>query len=117
MPREVLRQPTTKCRADRWQVLDLLAQLPVEIQTVPEMADIVSGKAKIDELTDVPIEDLLGRDAVAPQQALMEANIKGKVVMVTGAGGSIGSELCRQILKQQPKTLVLFEVSEFGSKS
>ena len=101
-------------RARRKQVLDLLASLPVEIQTVPEMADIVSGKAKIDELTDVPIEDLLGRDAVTPQQALMEANIKGKVVMVTGAGGSIGSELCRQILKQQPKTLVLFEVSEFG---
>ncbi|WP_435248283.1 polysaccharide biosynthesis protein [Vibrio sp. nBUS_14] len=101
-------------RARRKQVLDLLAPLPVEIQTVPDMADIVSGKAKIDELTDVPIEDLLGRDAVAPQQALMEANIKGKVVMVTGAGGSIGSELCRQILKQQPKTLVLFEVSEFG---
>ncbi|WP_439145960.1 polysaccharide biosynthesis protein [Vibrio sp.] len=101
-------------RARRKQVLDLLAPLPVEIQTVPDMADIVSGKAKIDELTDVPIEGLLGRDAVAPQQALMEANIKGKVVMVTGAGGSIGSELCRQILKQQPKTLVLFEVSEFG---
>ncbi|MFA0080060.1 polysaccharide biosynthesis protein [Vibrio artabrorum] len=101
-------------RARRKQILDLLAPFPVEIQTVPDMADIVSGKAKIDELTDVPIEDLLGRDAVAPQQALMEANIKGKVVMVTGAGGSIGSELCRQILKQQPKTLVLFELSEFG---
>ncbi|RBW66294.1 polysaccharide biosynthesis protein [Vibrionales bacterium C3R12] len=101
-------------RARRKQILDLLAPLPVEIQTVPDMVDIVSGKAKIDELTDVPIEDLLGRDAVAPQQILMEANIKGKVVMVTGAGGSIGSELCRQILKQQPKTLVLFEVSEFG---
>ncbi|MFA0568298.1 polysaccharide biosynthesis protein [Vibrio gallaecicus] len=101
-------------RARRKQVLDLLAPLPVEIQTVPDMADIVSGKAKIDELTDVPIEDLLGRDAVAPQQVLMEANIKNKVVMVTGAGGSIGSELCRQILKQQPTVLVLFEVSEFG---
>ncbi len=101
-------------RARRKQVIDSLAPYPVEIQTVPDMADIVSGKAKIDELTDVPIEDLLGRDAVAPQQVLMEANIKNKVVMVTGAGGSIGSELCRQILKQQPKTLVLFEVSEFG---
>ncbi|WP_135445164.1 polysaccharide biosynthesis protein [Vibrio tasmaniensis] len=101
-------------RARRKQVLDLLAPLPVEIQTVPDMADIVSGKAKIDELTDVPIEDLLGRDAVTPQQVLMEANIKGKVVMVTGAGGSIGSELSRQILNQQPKTLVLFELSEFG---
>ena len=101
-------------RSRRKKILDLLAFFPVEIQTVPDMADIISGKAKIDELTDVPIEDLLGRDAVAPQQVLMEANIKGKVVMVTGAGGSIGSELCRQIIKQQPKTLVLFEVSEFG---
>ncbi|NOI91216.1 polysaccharide biosynthesis protein [Vibrio splendidus] len=101
-------------RARRKKILDLLAPLPVEIQTVPDMVDIVSGKAKIDELSDVPIEDLLGRDAVAPQQVLMEANIKGKVVLVTGAGGSIGSELCRQILKQQPKVLVLFELSEFG---
>ncbi|MEZ8879525.1 polysaccharide biosynthesis protein [Vibrio lentus] len=101
-------------RARRRQILELLAPLPAEIQTVPNMADIISGKAKIDELTNVPIEDLLGRDAVAPQQVLMEANIKGKVVMVTGAGGSIGSELCRQILKQKPKTLVLFELSEFG---
>ncbi|KHA61676.1 nucleoside-diphosphate sugar epimerase [Vibrio variabilis] len=101
-------------RSRRKQVLDLLAPLPAEIQTVPDMADIVSGKAKIDELTDVPIEDLLGRDAVAPQQVLMEANIKDKVVMVTGAGGSIGSELCRQILRQEPKKLVLFELSEFG---
>ncbi|EAP95063.1 putative epimerase/dehydratase [Vibrio splendidus 12B01] len=101
-------------RARRKKILDLLAPLPVEIQTVPDMVDIVSGRAKIDELSDVPIEDLLGRDAVAPQQVLMEANIKGKVVLVTGAGGSIGSELCRQILKQQPKVLVLFELSEFG---
>ncbi|MCC4816385.1 nucleoside-diphosphate sugar epimerase [Vibrio lentus] len=111
---KVLLAIPSASRARRKQVLDLLAPLPVEIQTVPDMADIVSGKAKIDELTDVPIEDLLGRDAVAPQQVLMEANIKGKVVMVTGAGGSIGSELCRQILKQQPKALVLLEVSEFG---
>lgn len=111
---KVLLAIPSASRARRKQILDLLAPLPVEVQTVPDMADIVSGKAKIDELTDVPIEDLLGRDAVAPQQVLMEANIKDKVVMVTGAGGSIGSELCRQILKQQPSTLVLFEVSEYG---
>ncbi|PTO85991.1 polysaccharide biosynthesis protein [Vibrio splendidus] len=111
---KVLLAIPSASRARRKQILDLLAPLPVEVQTVPDMADIVSGKAKIDELTDVPIEDLLGRDAVAPQQVLMEANIKDKVVMVTGAGGSIGSELCRQILKQKPNTLVLFEVSEFG---
>ncbi|WP_261885157.1 polysaccharide biosynthesis protein [Vibrio pomeroyi] len=111
---KVLLAIPSASRARRKQILDLLAPLPIEVQTVPDMADIISGKAKIDELTDVPIEDLLGRDAVAPQQVLMEANIKDKVVMVTGAGGSIGSELCRQILKQQPKTLVLFEVSEYG---
>ncbi len=111
---KVLLAIPSASRARRKQILDLLAPLSVEIQTVPDMADIVSGKARIDELTDVPIEDLLGRDSVAPQQILLEANIKDKVVMVTGAGGSIGSELCRQILKQQPKTLVLFEVSEYG---
>ncbi|MEZ8053398.1 polysaccharide biosynthesis protein [Vibrio atlanticus] len=111
---KILLAVPSASRSRRKLILDLLAPLPVEIQTVPDMADIVSGKAKIDELTDVPIEDLLGRDAVTPQQVLMEANIKGKVVMVTGAGGSIGSELSRQILNQQPKTLVLFELSEFG---
>ncbi|WP_423840104.1 polysaccharide biosynthesis protein [Vibrio mytili] len=101
-------------RSRRKAILDNLAELPVEVRTVPEMTDIVSGKAKIDELQDVSIEDLLGRDPVAPQQVLLEANIKGKVVMVTGAGGSIGSELCRQIVMQHPKSIVLFELSEFG---
>ncbi|TOO01972.1 PII uridylyl-transferase, partial [Vibrio parahaemolyticus] len=95
-------------------ILDELAKLPVEVLTVPDMTDIVSGKAKIDELKDVAIEDLLGRDPVAPQQVLLEANIKDKVVMVTGAGGSIGSELCRQIVEQSPKSIILFELSEFG---
>ena len=101
-------------RSRRKAILDNLAELPVEVRTVPEMTDIVSGKAKIDELQDVSIEDLLGRDPVAPQQVLLEANIKGKVVMVTGACGSIGSELCRQIVMQHPKSIVLFELSEFG---
>ncbi|MGR5127593.1 polysaccharide biosynthesis protein [Photobacterium swingsii] len=100
--------------ARRKEILDTLVHLPAEVLTVPAMADIVSGDAKIDQLTDVPIEDLLGRDPVEPQQSLLEANIKDKVVMVTGAGGSIGSELCRQIIRQQPKALVLFELSEFG---
>lgn len=101
-------------RERRKQILDTLVHLPAEVLTIPDMGDIVSGKANIDELKDVAIDDLLGRDPVAPQQSLMEANIKDKVVMVTGAGGSIGSELCRQILQQKPKTLVLFELSEFG---
>ncbi|MFW8629180.1 polysaccharide biosynthesis protein [Vibrio natriegens] len=109
----LLAVPSAK-RSRRKEIIDELSKLLVEIRTVPELTDIVSGKAKIDELKEVPIEDLLGRDPVAPQQVLLEANIKDKVVMVTGAGGSIGSELCRQILMQQPTSIVLFELSEFG---
>ncbi|MGR5208787.1 polysaccharide biosynthesis protein [Vibrio sp. PNB23_22_7] len=109
----LLAVPSAK-RSRRKAILDQLAQLPVEVLSVPDMGDIVSGKAKIDELKDVAIEDLLGRDPVAPQQVLLEANIKDKVVMVTGAGGSIGSELCRQIVEQSPTAIILFELSEFG---
>lgn len=111
---QVLLAVPSASRARRKEILDSLVYLSAEVLTVPDMKDIVEGKAKIDELKDVAIEDLLGRDSVAPQQALMEANIKNKVVMVTGAGGSIGSELCRQIIRQKPKVLVLFELSEFG---
>ncbi|PHX05748.1 polysaccharide biosynthesis protein [Vibrio splendidus] len=111
---QILLAIPSASRSRRKQILDSLFHLPAEVLTVPDMKDIVEGNASIDELKDVPIEDLLGRDPVAPQQSLMEANIKGKVVMVTGAGGSIGSELCRQIIKQKPTTLLLFELSEFG---
>ncbi|MEZ8382337.1 polysaccharide biosynthesis protein [Vibrio splendidus] len=111
---QILLAIPSASRSRRKQILDSLFHLPAEVLTVPDMKDIVEGKASIDELKDVPIEDLLGRDPVAPQQSLMEANIKGKVVMVTGAGGSIGSELCRQIVKQNPTTLLLFELSEFA---
>ncbi len=101
-------------RAERKTVLDSLIHLPVEVLTVPDFDDIVEGHATVDQLKDVAIEDLLGRDPVAPNADLLKANIENKVVMVTGAGGSIGSELCRQIIKQKPTTLVLFELSEFG---
>ena len=96
------------------KVLSKLEKLSVEILSIPGSADLVSGKAKIDELQDVSIDDLLGRDPVKPNQDLLQADIKSKVVMVTGAGGSIGSELCRQILKQRPKKIVLMELSEFA---
>lgn len=111
--KQILLAIPSASRRRRKEVLDTISLLPVEILTVPDMSDIVAGNASIDELKDVSIDDLLGRDPVAPQQALMEANIKDKVVMVTGAGGSIGSELCRQIIRNKPKTLVLFELSEF----
>ena len=101
-------------RARRREVLDALEELPIPVQSVPGMSDLVSGAMRIDELQDVKIEDLLGRDPVNPSDRLIKANTQDKVVMVTGAGGSIGSELCRQIIGCQPDTLVLFELSEFA---
>lgn len=101
-------------RSERRKVIEQLMPFPVEVLTVPDFNDIVTGKAKVSELQDVAVDDLLGRDVVEPVASLMQANISGKVVMVTGAGGSIGSELCRQILTQQPKTLIVFDVSEYA---
>lgn len=101
-------------RSRRKEILDLLEPLKVAVQTVPGMADMVDGNVAIDDLQDVRIEDLLGRDPVAPRQRLMDTNIRGKAVLVTGAGGSIGAELCRQIIKSEPTLLVLVEVSEYN---
>lgn len=101
-------------RQRRREIIESLDDLPIEMLTIPGLADLVSGKATVSELHEISIEDLLGRDPVAPFAELIAANIKNKVVMVTGAGGSIGSELCRQVVQQQPSTLVLFELSEFA---
>ena len=86
----------------------------MHVQTVPSFADIASGKARLEEIKEVAIEDLLGRDAVPPRADLLTRCISGKHVLVTGAGGSIGSELCRQILKLNPSKLLLLDQSEFG---
>ncbi len=96
------------------KIISELESLPVYVKTIPVLADIVSGKAKIAELREVDIQELLGRDSVAPDNQLFDKCIKNKVVFVSGAGGSIGSELCRQIIKHQPKHLVLFELSEYA---
>jgi FlaA1/EpsC-like NDP-sugar epimerase len=101
-------------RQRRREIIEGLEELPLEILTIPGMADLVSGMAQVSELQEVSIDDLLGRDSVEPFPELIAANIQNKVVMVTGAGGSIGSELCRQILQQQPSILVLFDISEFS---
>lgn len=107
----LLALPSVSRRRKR-RILNSLGDLQVHVQTVPEMADIVSGKARVDDVRDVEVEDLLGRDAVPPNASLMSACIADRVVMVTGAGGSIGSELCRQILTLRPKSLLLVDVSE-----
>lgn len=100
--------------ARRLEIIANLEPLECEIQTVPGMADLVHGGASVDQVGDISIEDLLGREPVAPIPELIKANITGKNVMVTGAGGSIGSELCRQIILNKPNRLVLFELSEFA---
>lgn len=111
---EILLAIPSATRARRAQIVNSLAPYQVLVRTIPGMMDLVSGKSTVQDLRNVGITDLLGRDQVAPNASLFEQCIKHLVVMVTGAGGSIGSELCRQIIHLQPKTLVLFEHSEFA---
>ena len=99
---------------ERKAIIENLKQYNCEVLTIPGMKDLVDGKIKVSSLKKISVVDLLGRDPVAPRPELMGADITGKVVMVTGAGGSIGSELCRQILKCRPAKLLLFELSEFS---
>lgn len=101
-------------RSERRRVIEFLEEFPVLVQTIPSISDVVSGKAKIEEIRDVEIEDLLGRDEVSPDKGLLSDCIAKKVVLVTGAGGSIGSELCRQIIRLKPSKLILFDLSEFA---
>lgn len=96
------------------QILDQLEGLPVHVQTLPTMDEIVAGQVEAGQLRDVELEELLGRDPVPPRKELFNISIDNKVVMVTGAGGSIGSELCRQVITATPRALVLYELSEFA---
>lgn len=95
-------------------IIHSLEDMPVQISQIPSLDDITSGKLQLSDIKPVDVLDVLQRETVAPNQQLLQKDIIGKVVMVTGAGGSIGSELCRQIIKQHPKELILFEVSEFA---
>ena len=101
-------------RRRRREILSALEPLGVHVQTVPEFEQLVTGKANVEDIREVDVCDLLGRDSVPPKAGLFEACIRDQVVMVTGAGGSIGSELCRQIIGLGPKRLVLFEMSELA---
>ncbi|WP_370451518.1 polysaccharide biosynthesis protein [Buttiauxella sp. B2] len=112
--KKILLAMPSASRSRKNAVIQMLEGLPCEVLSIPGMVDLVEGKARIDSLRKVSITDLLGRDPVAPVPELIARNITAKVVMVTGAGGSIGSELCRQILQNSPKVLVLYEMSEFS---
>lgn len=105
--------PNTDSRKRR-AILEMLTRCAVRVKSVPSFADVISGKYKAGELREISVEDLLGREPVIPRTDLLEGAIVGKSVMVTGAGGSIGSELVRQIIRLRPSKLVLFELSEFA---
>ena len=110
----VLLAMPSQTRRRRQEILKSLEPSPVKVMTVPDIGDLLSGSARIEDVREVDAADLLGRDPVPPNDRLIAACIRDKVVMVTGAGGSIGSELCRQIARLKPRRLVLFEMSEFA---
>ncbi len=101
-------------RRRRAEILGRLEALNLHVQSVPDLLDVISGRARVDELREIDAADLLGRDPVPPHGPLLDACIRGKSVMVSGAGGSIGSELCRQIVLLAPKRIVLLELSEIS---
>jgi FlaA1/EpsC-like NDP-sugar epimerase len=111
--RVLLAMPATTRRRRR-EILAQLEPLGVRVQSLPSLPDLIAGKAQISELCDVEVGDLLGRDPVPPKPKLFGSCIRAKCVLVTGAGGSIGSELCRQIIRLAPSRLVLFEMSEIA---
>ena len=112
--RHVLLAMPSTTRARRAEILQLLKGMPVQVRTLPYMTDIARGRIAVGDLRELDIEDLLGRNPVTPNQILLSRNIAGKTVLVTGAGGSIGSELCRKIVQLRPKCLLLFEASELA---
>lgn len=112
--RDVLLAMPSASRRRRSEILLQLEKYPVHVRTLPDLMEIAEGRIEVSDIQEVDIGDLLGREPVAPDQTLLHRNISDKVVMVTGAGGSIGSELCRQIMQLSPKALILYEISEFS---
>lgn len=109
----LLALPSTS-RTRRKSIIDSLRALPVHVRTLPDWSDVASGRVTVQDFRELDIEDLLGREPVPPNRDLLARNLAGKVVLVTGAGGSIGSELCRQILAERPRQLLLLDHSEYN---
>ena len=98
----------------RREIINSLVGIPVHVRTVPKISELVGGRASVNQIQDVDLDDLLGRDPVPPHPELIDSCLHDKVVMVTGAGGSIGSELCRQIMASAPREIILLDISEFA---
>jgi FlaA1/EpsC-like NDP-sugar epimerase len=111
---DVLLAMPSASRARRNQILAYLSKMQLSVRTLPSLNDIASGKVTLTDVQELDIDDLLGREPVKPNGLLLNRNTHNKTVLVTGAGGSIGSELCRQLLLTQPKRLLLVEISEFA---
>lgn len=111
---DILLALPSATRDRRNAIIESLRPLPVHVRTLPSMADIASGKITVQDFKELEIEDLLGREPVPPSPGVLARNLTGKVVLVSGAGGSIGSELCRQILAENPRRLLLLDHNEFG---
>lgn len=111
---DVLLAMPNASRDRRNRIIETLDGLPVHVRTLPSMADLASGRVTVQDIRELDIEDLLGREPVPPRSDLLARDLAGKVVLVTGAGGSIGGELVRQIVLQSPRQLLLLDHSEFG---
>ena len=111
---DILLAMPSVSRKRRNQILSLLSKLKLSVRTLPSLTAIASGKVAFSDVRELDIDDLLGRESVMPNDLLLKRNTHNKCVMVTGAGGSIGSELCRQVIKTQPRCLLLVELNEFA---
>lgn len=111
---QVLLAVPSAGRFHRNQILQKLRCYQVVVRTLPSVSDLAEGRVTVSDLHELDMDDLLGREAVAPNQSLLAANVTKKIVLVTGAGGSIGSELCRQIIRLRPQQLLLLDISEFA---
>ena len=110
--KEVLLAIPSLSRTHRSEIINHLEPFPVLVRTLPSISSLAQGKVRVDDLLEINLRDLLGRDLVKPNIQLLKTNISNKTVLVTGAGGSIGSELCRQVLRLEPTKLILYEISE-----
>lgn len=111
---DILLALPSATRDRRNAILDSFRSLPIHIRTIPGLSDLASGRVTVQDFRELDVEDLLGRDPVPPDAALLKRDLAGQVVLVTGAGGSIGGELTRQIILQQPRQLLLLDHNEFG---
>ncbi|MBB3133057.1 FlaA1/EpsC-like NDP-sugar epimerase [Rhizobium pisi] len=101
-------------RQRRNEILERIRKARVNVRTLPDLTALAQGRVAVSDIRELEIEDLLGREAVAPRQELLDKAMRNKVVMVTGAGGSIGGELCRQVLRNAPSSLILIDQNEFA---